>query len=1120
MASDTALRLSEYLHRLSSAQAADALSDRQLVERFALKRDEEAFATLVRRHGPMVLGVCRRVLNDAHAAEDAFQAVFLVLSRKAGSLRCADSVGCWLYGVAYRVAHKARVRRARQRQREGRAARGEASTGPLAELTVREAQEILDEEMARLPEKYRAPLILCCFEGRTRDEAARQLGWPARLVKSRLEDGRRRLRSRLARRGLALPAALGAALLAEGVAPAALPAGLLGAAVRSVLSRPAVEVASLAEGAMAGTAGAKAKAALGLLLLTGVLAAGVGALGPRPPAAGPPRAKASVPVADEVQRPGRADRLGDPLPAGAIARIGSLHRWGAQYRNLLYTPGGKGLALADDQGAVRILDVTSGKERLRLAASPQLRASCFALSPDGKAAATAYFESPRIHVWDLYTGKDLRSWKAGVHPVSALAFSPDGTVFVAGVEHEGMRLWQTAAWKEVGLLPAKDMGYVDDVFFLPDGKTLISEDNDGVPWWDVVVGRQVRLIRPLAVLPPTSFSHLAVSPDGTRVAALQDVPNSVLLIWEGATGKELRRIRLGDEVAACCLCFSPDSRTLACGTKKKRGSQIVFFAAATGEKLRHWDEDDNDSEELAYAPDGKVLAQATRHSLRFRDVATGKTVAPEVGLPEGGLAVRFSRDGSRLIGGCCRGQTGAWAPLSGKPLTPLRDPPEGFGRPQDVNIWPQAMTADGERAALVNSGSVVHVWEPATGRLCCRIAEPPAALGDVCLSADGKLLAARHKDEVIRLWDASTGAFLRSLPQTRQQHYLHPQGFSPDGRILAVASDIHESGVVLLIETATAKAQGRLTLQDDSHVSALAFSPDGKYLLMVHDKVQGGKNEMGGVRLWDWQSGRELRRYRAPCWGVRAVAFSPDGKSAAAAVDHAIVLWESASGVERGRFNGHQDWIRSLAFSADGRLLASGSWDSTACVWDVTGICPDGQWPPHQGAGNDLERLWGDLGHKDGMRAYRALWRLAAAGPAAATFLARRLRPVPPVAEGQLSRLIADLDSDQYETRQRASAELSRLGERVEPALRKALAGKPTLEAARRLRTLLDRVERGECSAEQLHALRAVEVLEHIGSSEARAVLRSLSAGAPGAILTREAGATLERLSRRSSAKP
>ena len=190
------------------------LSDRHLIERFVDRRDptgEAAFAALVARHGPMVLGVCRQLLGDRHHAEDAFQAVFLVLARKAGSLRDPDLLGNWLYGVALRTSRKARVRRARRRRGEedGSSRRpGPSSTVPAEQpILAREQAEALHEEIDRLPGAFRLPVVLCYFEGLTLDEAARRLRWPAGTVGSRLARARDKLRRGLTRRGVALPAA-------------------------------------------------------------------------------------------------------------------------------------------------------------------------------------------------------------------------------------------------------------------------------------------------------------------------------------------------------------------------------------------------------------------------------------------------------------------------------------------------------------------------------------------------------------------------------------------------------------------------------------------------------------------------------------------------------------------------------------------------------------------------------------------------------------------------------------------------------------------------------------------------------------------------------------------------
>ena len=171
---DTLLR---YIHRLVVRSTPDEASDTALLGRFISARDEKAFAALVDRHGPLVFHVCRRVLGDVHDAEDAFQAAFLVLARKAARVHPREALAAWLHGVARRVALKARSARARKlREAQSAAALpADPRSDPLAELSARELLMIIDEEVQRLPEVYRLPVILCCLEGRSLEEAARQL---------------------------------------------------------------------------------------------------------------------------------------------------------------------------------------------------------------------------------------------------------------------------------------------------------------------------------------------------------------------------------------------------------------------------------------------------------------------------------------------------------------------------------------------------------------------------------------------------------------------------------------------------------------------------------------------------------------------------------------------------------------------------------------------------------------------------------------------------------------------------------------------------------------------------------------------------------------------------------
>jgi RNA polymerase sigma-70 factor (ECF subfamily) len=195
---DKTLAGSEQLSgRLTDPRAFDAWTDTQLLKRFAQRHEEAVFAALIRRHGPMVLSVCRRVLRNSHDAEDAFQATFLVMIEKGHRLRKPELLSNWLYGVAYRTALHARQRAARRSEREREAVAMSSDSVNDPEIESRELRRVLDEELLRLPQKYRAPLVLCYLEGKTNEEAARQLGWPSGSMSYRLARGRDLLRQRL-----------------------------------------------------------------------------------------------------------------------------------------------------------------------------------------------------------------------------------------------------------------------------------------------------------------------------------------------------------------------------------------------------------------------------------------------------------------------------------------------------------------------------------------------------------------------------------------------------------------------------------------------------------------------------------------------------------------------------------------------------------------------------------------------------------------------------------------------------------------------------------------------------------------------------------------------------------
>src|SRR5262249_10943996 len=291
-----------HIHRLAGVASPDELTDGQLLERFVLRREEAAFEALVLRHGPLVWRLCRRALPQTQDAEDAFQATFLVLARKAGSIRKQQSVGRWLYGVASRIAREAKAGIGRRAARERQGVDMAPPEGQ-GDRTWAEVERVIEEETQRLPASVREPFVLCYLEGKTNEEAARLLGWPPGTVKTRLARARELLRTRLARRGLGLSTGLVAAVLAQGGADAAVPpppAAAAGQAAAGFATGSAAaaggctaRAVALAEGFLKGAAMARWSVVIALLTAVTLIATGAGLAAYHrwvvaPPAAGQP----------------------------------------------------------------------------------------------------------------------------------------------------------------------------------------------------------------------------------------------------------------------------------------------------------------------------------------------------------------------------------------------------------------------------------------------------------------------------------------------------------------------------------------------------------------------------------------------------------------------------------------------------------------------------------------------------------------------------------------------------------------------------------------------------------------------------------------------------------------
>jgi RNA polymerase sigma factor (sigma-70 family) len=557
-----------HLRRLIGAEAVHTLSDRQLLERFARLREEAAFAALVRRHGPLVRGVCWRVLRHEQDAEDTFQATFLVLARQASTLRWRESVAPWLYEVAFRLAMKTRVASARRLAHE-KACDGQLSS-PSRDEAWRDLSEVLDHELQRLPERCRAPLLLCYLDGKTRDEAAQQLGWTLATLKRRLEEGRDLLRERLARRNLALPVGMLAAYVSQSVASAAVPvslqqatvkAGLLFAAGKSAVAVGVTSRASaLADGMLASLLRAKFRSLTAVLLAVGLLSTGAGILWhhthPSNPSASEntpglaatalaTREEPALALANNAQATKAPDRVG-VIHSHHVGRVSSV----------AFAPAGKLLASASEDTTIRLWDSSTGGQLFQLRGHGEgVRAIAFA--PSGKVLASGGYDGT-VRLWDCTTGVELQRFTVGYF-VDALVFHPDGRrLAVAGSFEKRLILWDTVAGKEIRQFGG-EQDVVSSVAISPDGKLLASAGDDRlVRLWDIETGHERAQLaghqdRPWVI---------AFSRDGKALAS--GGKDRILRLWEVPSGKSVRQI-VGHNSEISSVAFSPDGTQLVSG---------------------------------------------------------------------------------------------------------------------------------------------------------------------------------------------------------------------------------------------------------------------------------------------------------------------------------------------------------------------------------------------------------------------------------------------------------------------------------------------------------------------------------------------------------------------------
>jgi len=945
-------------------------TDAELLRAYREKKDGRSFGELVDRHRQTVWGVCRRILNQDQDAEDAFQAVFLVLARHCQSIRKGDSVGSWLYGVAYRVSMKARkflsIRHARQKKWESNrlvpSSVSCTTDSASSAAACREVQMILDEEVLALPAKYQAPFILCCLQGLSKAEAANELGWKAGTVSGRLAMAREILRGRLAQRGVALSAALTAAALAPMAPVAAMEAlsvtGVITAVVvpkcgfgGASLSPAAL---SLAEGAIQAMTLAKIKffatlcgslalflggAAVGAVQLFGQNASRPAQVSEEAIPFQPPGQPLWAPVDEQI--------LGLALSPGGktLVTVGARHTQPGQLviwdlatakkmtvlrgipgtRCVAVSPDGRTLACGDVTGVVKLRDAATGALLLEMKGHT-VGVNSVAFSPDGKWLVSAGLDK-LVKAWDLATKQEFRSYIGHTDMVFSVEFLKNGKSFVSAGRDGTARIWDLDHPREKKVLQGHTAG-IEAVTVSPDGKTIATGSWDGtVKLWDTESGKETGTLKEFSLFPVRNspgIHALAFSPmDGSTLAT--GSASGVVQLWDI---KERKKISLLGKQSGTIwsLAFTPDGKSVISGGADRTarrweisGPKLVqTYDAGLQPRLT--------ITALANAPDGKWVAIASADgSLRILDSQNGSVIHSLVGHTDMVLCLAITPDGKRLASGSVDRLIKIWDTETGKEVASLA------GHPTLVTSL--AITPDGKQIASVGERQQIHWWDLHLAKELPPIKGLKSPARAIAIDSSGTKLACARLDGVIELFDIG-----KKLPPRELNGHIgvvHSLAFGPGGILASGGDDTR----VRVWDTTTGTALWTL-VDHQQPVKALAFSAGGKLL------ASGGMD--GRLLVWDIKTGKATSQLEGNPNGITALGFAPQGnRLLSGGADAMVLVWSQQTAQASAKptllpktLKGNDQGTWFTRFSPEGGLLAAGGNDGSVKIWRQH-LCPE-----------------------------------------------------------------------------------------------------------------------------------------------------------------------------------
>ena len=796
----------------------------------------------------------------------------------------------------------------------------------------------------------------------------------------------------------------------------------------------------------------------------------------------------------------RTDSDGDPLPAGALFRIGSVRfRTGGGINDVAISPDGRSLATSTGAG-ITIFDLSTGKPVRHIASviePPYFSGQPIAYSPDGREVISVSWKGG-ARAWDTSTGRATRE--------------------IAEMERDhmpGRLLTRKIVW--------------NSIHDSPDGKELFADSFNTMFVLDAITGRVKRKF-------PITGHVRSVAGDLFAMVA----PNPSRVYVLDSHGKE--RLAVEPDGQPYWAGFGPAQKTFITASAS---AQICVWDMATGRKLLSVqvqcpkNYQSSFVSTLAISPDEKTLfaGTATGEILRW-DMKSGKELAPLIGHRGNVHVLRFLRDNKTLLSAASDNQIRKWDAGTGKLLAgPDRNTEWIYGVNSPVS----------DDIAVGDDSGLLELWDAKTGRRRKILQEFGTPITALCYSLDGRWLACGLSDEGVAVRNALTGELIRkvALPTSTYPRPLpyctglaisgHGDrlvtsfatdgtriwdmksgksicAYDPDGEIAFAQNDVSlvwasaRSNMLTKFDSRTGTEQWHVQPAPPGSATSLAISP-------VAGSFAVGQSN-GQIAFFNLADGSATRTWKLGVGSmIRALSYSSGGEWLLGSIGAEIRLWEVATGAELLRLTGHTGFVHNLSFTPDGRAIVSASRDATVLIWTLR---PANTGPPRE----EAAKLWEELASRDSSRAYRALWALLDDPPAAVRLLRDQMpsQPAAPIKPEQFRTLLAKLEAANFKDREQAQHSIEEIGTPAIPLLKQALEQETSPEIKRRAKKIIDDIQLG-ISPNALRRRRSVQVLEMANTPEARQLLRDWAAPQPATQLGDLAKAAWERLKRRDAMK-